>query len=406
MSNLAYAFLWALAFAIPWENIILVPGIGTIGRLIGLLAAALGVVAILLRGRVRHLATFHYLSAAFVAWSSLTLLWTVDTDASMERLVRTVQVAALPWLVWELAGSPRKRSGLLLAYVLGAYVSAIQIIGNYRSGVSTHEATGRYAAENFNPNDLGFLLVLALPMAWHLGITYRNPILRWICRLYIPLGLVGILLTGSRSSLVSAILALTLVPITFPRLNLAMKTGVVAALAAAVIAVIQVVPATTWERLATTGQELESGTLNERRVIWQAGLELFPRHPIGGVGVGAFPHAVVPFLGYEKNPHNSYISVLVEQGLVGFSIFVLMLVSIFFHARASPAQDRKFIYVLLVSLIIGLLPRAWEYFKPTWLVLGLMLLPVEEPAPAAVPVALVPVPAPRRAPARLSPRGR
>jgi O-antigen ligase len=393
VANIAYCFLLALTFAIPWENSIIIPGIGTIGRLIGLVTAAFGVLALVLRGRLRHPATFHYLSAVFVAWSMLTLMWTVDMPTTMERISRTVQGAALPWLVWELASSSGRRRGLLQAYVLGAYVSAVDTIGNYQAGISSHEATGRFTAEGFNPNDLGFLLVLALPMAWHLGISYRNPILRWLNRIYLPVGIVAILLTGSRSSLITAMLAMTIVPLTFTRLKFGMKAGVVAALAVAVIATIQVVPATTWQRLGTIGQEIESGTLNERRVIWEAGLQVFQRHPIGGIGAGAFAPAVVPFLGYAKTPHNSYISALVELGLVGFTIFILMLVSIFFHARGATDHDRRFVYVLLLTLVVGLLPRAWETYKPTWLMFGLLLLPVETSMMAAEPQA-------GRAPAR------
>jgi O-antigen ligase len=404
VANLAYCFLLALTFAIPWENSIIIPGIGTIGRLIGLVTAALGVFAILLRGRLRHPATFHYLSAAFVGWSGLTLMWTVDLPATMERVFRVVQGAALPWLVWELAPSPGRRRGLLQAYVLGAYVSAMDTISHYRSGISTHEATGRFSAEGFNPNDLGFLLVLALPMAWHLGITYRSPIMRWLNRVYLPLGMVAILLTGSRSSLVTSVLAMALVPLTFTRLKIGMQAGVAAALAVAVVATIKVVPATTWQRLATTGQEIESGTLNERRVIWEAGLQVFARHPIGGIGAGAFPTAVVPFLGYKKTPHNTYISILVDQGLVGFTIFILMLVSIFFHARAATDQDRRFVYVLLLTLAVGLMPRAWEHYKPTWLMFGLLLLPAEAALAATGPhVGQVFTRAPRGRRARVSP---
>lgn len=36
-----------------------------------------------------------------------------------------------------------------------------------------------------------------------------------------------------------------------------------------------------------------------------------------------------------------------------------------------PSLERRFWSVLLLTLVIGLLPRNWDYKKPTWFVLGI-----------------------------------
>jgi O-antigen ligase len=383
MTSLAYAFLWLFTFSIPWESSLMIAGLGsgptgegTVGRLIGLITAPVGVVAVMSRGRVRPLTLFHILGACFVAWAGLTAFWSVDIDRTIPALVRAAQVFAIPWLIWELADEPSRRRGLLQAYVFGAYVSSISTFLNYKMGIASSRSAGdRFAAEGFNPNELGFLLVLALPIAWHLGITHRNAILRWVNRLFIPVGIVAILLTGSRSSLIGAALALVLVPMTMGRLSLGMKAGVLSVMVATVVAAMIYVPETTWTRLGTTTEELESGTLNERTTIWKAGLELFPRHPIGGVGVGAFNTAVEDFLGDNKGAHNTFLSVLIEEGVVGLVLFTMMLLSIYFHVRSAAPADRRFALVLLLSLFFGLLPRAYEFKKVTWLMFGLLLAP-------------------------------
>jgi hypothetical protein len=382
MSNLAYAFLWLFTFAIPWEAIVLIPGIGTIGRLVGLVTAPIGVLAVLARGRARPLALLHILGGCFAIWVGLTTAWSLDPENTRLSFQSVVQVAAIPWLIWELAGTPRRRGGLLQAYVFGAYVSVASVLWNYHSGISTRGSggelatvnTGRYSAEGFNPNDLGFLLVLALPIAWHLSLTHRNVILKWINRLYIPFGMMAILLTGSRSSLIGAILALMIVPLTLGRLSQGMKFGVLAIMIATVLAGAFLVPEKTLARLSTTTEELESGTLNERRVIWKAGLEVYPRHPILGVGAGSFPIAIRPLLGGEnKTAHNTYLSVLVEEGAVGFILFSLMILSVYFHARSAPLEERRFALILLFTIVVGLLPRAWEFDKRLWLMFGFLL---------------------------------
>lgn len=377
MSSIAYALLWAFVFAVPWENIVLLPGIGTVGRLLGLIAAPVGIVAILMRGRLRPLSTFHILAACYVLWAGLTIVWSLDQGATLLWTRRVVQSVALPWLIWELAGTSQRRVGLLQAYVLGAYVSSISTFLAYRSGIARF--TGRFTAEGFNPNELGFLLGLALPMAWYLSVTNRNLIFRWINRLYIPVGSVAVLLTGSRSSLITMLIGLAIIPLTMKWMTRKMKLGAVGVAVALITAVVLYVPPRTWARMSTISEEIESGTLNQRRTIWSAGLELFPRHPIGGVGAGAFATAVQPFLGNDKTPHNTYISVLIEEGIVGLTLFTLMLMSLFFHVRASRGLDRRFSLILLLMVLVGMLPRTAEHAKMTWVIFGLLLIPAGSP---------------------------
>lgn len=386
MSSLAYGFLWLLTFVIPWESSLLIPGIGTMGKLVGMLAAPIGLLAILMRGRAHTPALFHLIAACSVIWVGLTSAWTIDPERTGVALLGAAQAVLIPWLIWELAETPRRRAGLLQAYVFGAYVSALYTILTYREGVATGIVGSRFAAEGFNPNSLGFLLVLGLPMAWHLSLSHQSTLLRWINRLYIPVGVLATLLTGSRSSLILMGVALLLVPLTLSRLSHGMKMTVAASIFATVIAAALFVPAATLARLGTTKDELESGDLNERRVVWEAGLQLVPRHPFLGVGAGAFSPAVFPFLGKRKVAHNTYLSVLVEQGMVGFTLFGLMLISLYFHARSAPPYERRFAFILLLILLIGLMPRTAEFEKSTWLIFGLLLIRTRTPANLAAPV--------------------
>jgi O-antigen ligase len=416
MFKLAYVCLWLFTFTIPWEASVLIPGLGsgptgsgTIGKLVGLVTATIGVLAVLARGRARPLALFHILAGCFAIWVGITSAWSIDLPATMKNLQVMVQVIAIPWLIWELAGTPGRRDGLLQAYVLGAYVSVFNILSNYSSGISskgtelTTVDTGRFTAQGFNPNEIGFLLVLALPIAWQLSLKHQNTFIKWLNRAYIPLGTVAILLTGSRSSLIGAIMALCIVPLTLGKLTFGMKFGVLVIITTTLIGGAMVVPQKTLERLGTTTDEIASGTLNERRVIWQAGIELFLRHPIGGVGAGGFQPGVKQYLGYKKTAHNTYLSVLVEEGIIGFTLFSLILVSIYFHIRFAPPDERRFALVILATIVVGLLPRSWEFEKPLWLMFGLLLAPLPVPAVVHRARRWVPaIPRPAAAPRRIT----
>ena len=109
LTSIAFALLFVFVFSIPLENALVLPGIGTIGRLVGLAAFALGILAIVETGKVRSPSPVHLLMLAFVVWASLSYFWTVSPDDTVEEVLSYVQLLAMVWLVWELAPLPRQR---------------------------------------------------------------------------------------------------------------------------------------------------------------------------------------------------------------------------------------------------------------------------------------------------------
>jgi len=379
--SLAYLAVWATVFAIPWEVVVVIPGVGTISRVIGLVAFALGILAAIARGRVRLPTRFHALAVGFLVWGCLSFFWAIDPGSALLQVNRNLQLIALLWLLWEFSDTPARRRGLYQAYVFGAYVAVISTLFNYHAGITRVGGTRFSAAGDSNPNDLAFLLVLALPIGWHLAVTGKSFWLNWINRLYLPLGLLGLFLTGSRSGLIVAMVALSIVPWTLPRLSFRIKTAAVVIAVISVATAIAYVPDRSWERLGTTREQITEGTFNDRTRIWKAGLSVYPEHPIIGVGINGFAEATIKPLADFRGAHNAYISVLIELGIVGLLLFLAVLLDAFLAARAAPWHERKLLLVLVFTLVLGLMPRAWEGKKPTWVVLALL----QASAAAALP---------------------
>jgi O-antigen ligase len=377
MIRVAYFLLWCFVFATPWEQVVQVNGIGTISRLVGMATLTVTILAVIRSGRLRPPTLFHVCAVCFVIWGGITVWWSPNQEATLFRFTRNLQMLALLWLVWELAWTREQQRGLFQAYVLGSAVSAINIILNYAAGRQLHVGTTyeRFAARGFEPNDIAFLLVLSLPMAWHLSTTHRRAWVQWLNRVYLPVAMLAIALTGSRGGLILSVVALMIVPWTLGRLRFRMKIAMLVVLVGSAIITAKYVSPRALARLKTTHTEITQGTLNERKVIWRAGLQLVPRNPLGGIGAGAFEKAVAPFLGYRKTAHNSFLAVLIEQGVVGLTLFLLMFASAFLHVHSAPTQDRRFLLILLLTLFLGLMPRTWEDEKQTWLVLALLLVP-------------------------------
>src|SRR5207244_3422504 len=118
-------------------------------------------------------------------------------------------------------------------------------------------------------------------------------------------------------------------------------------IAALGLSLVQFAPAAQRQRLATIATEMTTATtLHGRTQIWKAGLKALKQHPAAGVGSGAYPKAVEPWLGkpkvkgFQYVAHNSFLSVLVETGLIGFTIFALLLGTLAIFVWCMPYPER------------------------------------------------------------------
>lgn len=372
LGKAAFACLWCFVFVLPWDVYAELPVVGSIPRLVGIVASGVGVVYIVARQRIRPLTSFHVLMLVFVLWAAMTMLWTIDQDATRTRLLTYLQLAVLVWLIWEIAWSPQRTRALLGAYVLGVSLAAGATIHDYLSGVHAAGYPGRFNGLDVNPNELGMTLALGLPMAWYVSLSHPHRRVARLWQLYLPLALTAILLTASRGAFLTTLVALAIIPATQGRLPLRTKAALCALAVGSLVLAASFVPEATLERLQTTRADIESGYFGNRGFIWRAGLEVAREHPLVGVGAGAFGPAVEPSLNFQWSSHSVPISILVEDGGLGLLIFLAMFAAAFTAVRPLPRLPRRFGIVLLLTLGVGSLSLEWGYRKQFWFVLGIV----------------------------------
>jgi len=369
MYTIAYLALCLFVFAVPWEGVFqLVPGIAIISRVAGGVAVLLVLGSVLLGGRWRRWHGFHVAAVLFVLWAGMGLL-IVNVSEVPPKFWTYLQLVLMLLITWEAARTESRVRGLMLAYVLGCYVSAIGTVMVYRSQAG---ALRRFSAGGVDANDLANTLALALPMAWYLALRYRKPLWVWVCRAYLPLGLVAIGLNGSRGGMLSTLVAMMIVPLTMTHLTPARLAAAVVTLGTAGALAIAYVPSTIYERFATTTSEVEAGDLHGRVEIWMAGVRAFSQRPLVGYGAGGFKGAAAQW-GFRRVAHNSYLAVLVEQGIIGFALYALMVLAVVREAFRLPRLERRFALVLLATMAIAMLPLSWEDRKAIWISLALLL---------------------------------
>jgi exopolysaccharide production protein ExoQ len=367
MISFAYAALWIFVFSLPWENLTASSGVNVISRLMGVVAAGLMVLAVVISGRIRRWHVFHVAALLFVSWSACCLL--IFQQKLPLKFWTFLQLALVLWIIWELAPSKGKQLGLMMAYVFGTYVASFGTILLYRREGS---ALRRFAVGGGDANTLAVTLALALPMAWYLSMTFRRPLLRWICRAYLPVGIVAIGLTGSRGGMLVSMIALLIVPLTMTNVSPAKLATVVVVLGISGALAVVFIPDKIVQRLATTGTQVEELSFGGRFTIWVAALRAFAQKPVMGYGTGGFRGAVAPF-GVDQVAHNSYLSVLVEEGMVGLILFLGMFAAVFQAALNLPRLERRFALILLATLGVAMLPLTMEDYKQVWFVFAAVL---------------------------------
>jgi O-antigen ligase len=371
MRSLAYAALWLFVFTVPWENAIVIPGLGVISKFTGMLAVGLTVVAIVVSGRVRRWQGFHLTALLFVIWAG-GVLWVNSNEPDLPNTFWTYpQLFLVLLMVWEIAPSRPRVQGLMVAYVLGALVAALQTIVAFQLHGSTMR---RFSTGTADPNAVAMTLALGLPIAWYLGMTYRQPLMRWICRGYLPAALLAIALTGSRGGLLAGMVGLLIVPLTMTTLSPGRLAMAIALLALSGAVAVAYVPDTIVQRFATTKSSIEDLSLGGRFEIWKAGLHAFTYRPLAGYGAGSFKRAASPWLGgQERVAHNSFLSILVEQGMIGFLLYSMIFLGVLLAVLTLPPMERRFALVLLAAVGTAMLPLSWEFSKPVWFILGALL---------------------------------
>lgn len=369
MRTVAFRLSLILIFVTAWENMVLFEGLGTVSRATGFLVAAFWAFTIVVTGRFRKPDLFHVAVCLFMLWNVMSAFWSLDVEETVVRIQTLFQLLVLVWILWDLYTTPAALKAGLQAYVLGAYVSIGSTIVNYLMSKETSYL--RYAAAGFDPNDLGVMLALGIPVAWHLALSDGNSTMTQVLRLvnyaYLPAATLAIMLTASRGALLAALPAFLFVIRSLTRLNLFPRVLISMALAAALFALQPLVPQSSFQRLGTIGTSITAGSLGDRVYIWQEGIVVFSEHPLSGIGSGAFRAAVES----GTVAHNVFLSVLAEVGIVGFVLFVLILAMTIYQAMHQPKWDARFWLTILLVWALGAFSLTWEHRKPTWLFLGL-----------------------------------
>lgn len=370
LSDLAYWSLWILVMILPLENMVVVEGVGTISRYAGALCMIIAVLAVIFEKRGKPPGATLAIFGVYILWNMTTFFWTLHHEASRRSIVTLIQLFFFVWLIWEFARDETTQNGLMRAYIFGSFISSIITISSFMQGESTYYL--RYSTPGFDPNDLGLMLSLAIPMSWYLSIKSDNFIYRQIYRIYLPISFVAILLTASRAAFITMFISYLYIFWSFKAISRLQRLFLWCGLGTLFWGSVQFIPQSSWMRITTIGEQLSTNTLGGRTLIWQDGIKIFMHNPIFGVGTGAFKEGMLKYHGYSASPHNLFLSILVGQGIIGLILFLLVLISVLVEVINLQVLLRRMWFVVLLTWCSGVMTLGWEVRKPTWFIFALI----------------------------------
>ncbi|MBV8065253.1 MAG: O-antigen ligase family protein [Actinobacteria bacterium] len=338
--------------------------------------------------------------ALYLVWVGLSLGWSQDVHAgAIEVLafyipfaVLALGVARLPW----------QRLGLWALYaevtIMGIVFAAVgfyqyetrNVFENPKVVVSNaYAAFFRVNSVFWDPSVYGRFLVVALIPSVVLVALGRWTRLAWAAAAAIVVIWLGLLISFSQSSFAALVVAVILVAFLAWRWKALIAVG----LAVVVLGGLAVAQPTVRRSLEHHTKSGLNSASSGRYDLVANGIRIARAHPVRGVGVGGFQHAYarrVQRLHGKKNlktaaSHDTPVTVAAETGIVGFALFVWLLVA----CATDVVRTRRLVPlaagISLAAVLVHSLFYADFFEDPTtWLLLGLVafaLPPKKRPAP-------------------------
>ena len=377
-SSLRFVAVWLVAifvFTIPTEELVTIPGLGSITRIVGLLTMPVALLALIDRGRLRFRVPTLFLlaSATFVLWNVVSVFWSRGPATTLSTGMTFVQLLVFVWLVSEFCRGPAALARLMQAFVLGNYAAlGIALVLLFQTTGVARE-TGR------DPNEFATVLAWGIPLAAWLVARGRRGALYFVNLAYPAFAVFGLVLSASRGGLLVALVALLAIPFMIAGLGIVKRLALVVIVSAGVVVTFDVAPQlfpqlqANLDRLAGTSEELTEGTLTGRTLIWAESLRIIQSSPIAGVGAGAARQLYAEtLLGRQRVAHNAFLQIATETGLIGVLLFIAMIVVAAAGLLGMERSYRPYAVILLVAVIVSMGPLSIELKKFTWFALVLL----------------------------------
>ena len=317
-------------------------------------------------------------SAPIALLSSIVLLWSVFSHAPPDDLMETLKVYSKLPLVLMLVvtfseGHWRQRAwqAFLVAMLLVVASTYGNVVINLPWSRTANQGLGQDHSVFIEHVSQSIMTVMFITVCLHRALVTGEVSRRW---LWLGLALISlvsmVVLLQGRSGLVALVIALGVFAVMrAPRQKLVWVVGAAALLSAALIAASPLMQQRIWLGYSelVNYQPFELTSLGARIDMWRFALNQSIEHLWLGTGSATYPMLAAQHFGHCtwvcEHPHNQYLFLSMEFGLLGLFAFVWLLWRIFLIARHSTNVENVLLMAFLAILAIDSLINVPLWFR-------------------------------------------
>lgn len=353
--NLALICLLLFIFAVPTDGLWTIAGLSLV-KIAGLLLFGMVSLLVISGDGMRGAPWFFITVTIYICWMLFSFLWTwmpVDYETSLainsqQALKEYLYLFMMILLAFQVVRTEQDLNLIFAAYLLGAIGLAYFLVRGY----DPTGTTVRHEIRGFDANETSLQLALGLPMALYLLLLAKSWLLRGLGLIYLPIALFGIFITGSRTGFITALLGfIGLIP-WFWHTRFIWKLVALSFFVVIALGVTSTVPQKTLDRLFSSGTELSQGTLSSRSITWSRAWLEINEAPFFGNGLSSFRRVINKY-NIDYTAHNSYIAIMVEQGVLGLLSYLAVIITVLLQAFKIPAEQRLLMLSLLFIAVAG-----------------------------------------------------
>lgn len=269
---------------------------------------------------------YHVAYLLWLIYKFVTLFWT--TDYWMFNANAISQVGMVAWLICLTSVNMDSETldGIVNSIAIGSFSIAFLSIffsEAYHGYVEARQVLTLFGVQS-EPNNQGAYIVIGFTVFLYRILNSDKNRLFYVIALL--LNAYSTLKTGSRTGLTTlAIVALAIFFTSVRKKDFSAFKGVIIGIIAFVVlyfVVKEYLPQNTFDRLFDF-DTYEGGS--NRDILWENALELFKKdlNPIFGAGWGAY----FGYNGLYKAVHNTYLGMLCDVGILGFSLFFIPIIN-------------------------------------------------------------------------------
>ncbi|HYZ14867.1 MAG TPA: O-antigen ligase family protein [Candidatus Acidoferrum sp.] len=364
---------------VPFDNMLLIPGAGTLTKLLGVVSMGFVVLSILRQKKVGTPPLAALLAIAYMAWNLFSLTWAVDLDSGLLDATSMSSLVVM-YVLFSVAPITERDLRLICLFaVAGGVLASLYGISLLHGAAATDAGDyGRLMIDvdnrRIDPNHFANSLLgpFALALVGLLHAHRKRLILASAGAVAILAA--GVVISVSREALIGLVLIVGVLLMFSKRRALGLAIAI-----PSIAGVLAFVPA-----IAGRMAEAMSSGGAGRSFVWHVVWRAVQQHPLFGWGAGGALEAydqnylavyqLGQFQGWTRPPHNTPLHLLVDLGIVGLVIVVACYLTTFLQFRGIDRGDRLYdlraaltaalVALGFVSLLIDL-----ANYKYLWIVL-------------------------------------